>query len=145
LISYVYPFPPYEESEDGVGQEIEKVAQVLKTSAPEGVILSSIPVVAVAAGREVLPGSELGRYSVSDGTTSSPPSLTSLGDIRTAVKMKKPSAIVLKRSPSSWNYMLGVPGLRTLPRRELIKLEARVKKGYRLTYESEIMDVLIPK
>lgn len=89
------------------GAETGMVAAYVRGRVPGGPILTPLPAIAVAAGREVLPGTELGAHAVLTKGREKDAArlhLTTLRALTRAVERRAPRAIVLHRSDDALDF-----------------------------------------
>lgn len=131
LVVLYYDLPPTDD--EGASAQIRELAEFVEAEAPEGPVLTPIPIVAVEAKREVLPGTEMGMFAVMASRRAERArrlKLTTLPELTRAVEERVPAAVVLRRGRSPWNFAWINPTLRLQPRREIADLVRAIHKGY---------------
>jgi hypothetical protein len=105
LMALYQPIPS-----SGLGRadaEIDSAAAYIRRAVPAGRILTPMPAVAVAAGRDVIPGTELGANAVlalgRDGDAARL-HLATLRGLARAVEARRPRAIVLHRTDDALDF-----------------------------------------
>jgi hypothetical protein len=87
--------------------EVIAAATYIRRSVPSGPILTPLPAIAAAAGREVIPGTELGAYAVlakGRGKDAARLHLTTLRALTREVETRRPRAIVLHRGDDALDF-----------------------------------------
>ncbi len=117
LLVLFHPLP--RPAKGGTSTALNEVAAFIESSAADGPILTSIPIVAVESGREIVTGTEMGMFSAmgqNEEDRARRLHFTTLKLITDAVTDKEPAAIVLMRGNSVWNFKWISPSLRRQPK-----------------------------
>jgi hypothetical protein len=135
----------------GIGRadaEIAAVASYLRRAVPPGPILSPQPAIAVAADRDVLPGTELGAYAVlAKGREKEAAALrlTTPRLLARAVERRLPSAIVLHRTDEVLDFGRDrATGRRQAPA-AIQRFQRAVSERYERRYTTPSLAVYLPR
>ena len=134
--------------EGQVEADIVDAARYVRGNAPAGPILTPVPIVAVEADREVMPGTEMGMFSAlhpKERTLARHLRMTTVKDLTIMVKKKIPAAIVMFRRGPNWNFRWIVPTLRRQPRRLHGRLLKAINTEYRQTFGNNTLGVYLRK
>ena len=139
--------PPHVRAERALLTDLTQCARhVAATTPPDAVVLPPEPLIATGACRPVLPGSELGPFSV---THELPPAraqrlrLLTLEGLRARVAAGEPDVIVLSRVHVNWPR--SIPSLRRIPLPQLDELTRTILQGYVPTWQNPSFVVLSPR
>jgi hypothetical protein len=147
LIAFVYPVPPVLVMPAQL-QAVREAANALQTNVLSAEpILSSIPAVASSAGRDVVPGTQLGKHSIGDPRSQDAlvrrqPSIEKLAAL---VVSGKVSAVILERGDSPANFSLYFPSDKKVPAKQRNLLRNTVERSYRLVRRFDKWEVYLPK
>ncbi len=146
LLSLYHDLP---RTADGQAEaDIVEAARYIRENAPAGPILTPVPIVAVEAGRDVIPGTEMGMFSAlhpQKQTLARRLRMTTVRELTITVKKKIPAAIVLRRRGAAWNFQWIVPSLRRQPRKLHGRLIGAINTGYRRTWGNKKVWVYLRK
>lgn len=145
-VAFVYPLPTM--TEDDADREVVEVARAINENAGKGPVLTPLGIVAVAADRKVLKGTERGVFSLmadENSRLAERVNMTTLEKLADSVKDREAAAVVTVKDPFEWNFNLQVPGMVHQPYKDRRKLDKALKRGYRAVYASDTMEVMIPK
>ena len=146
LLSLYHDLPVTVEGQ--VEADIVDAARYVRGNAPAGPILTPVPIVAVEADREVMPGTEMGMFSAlhpKERTLARHLRMTTVKDLTIMVKKKIPAAIVMFRRGPNWNFRWIVPTLRRQPRRLHGRLLKAINTEYRQTFGNNTLGVYLRK
>ncbi len=127
---------------------IVEAAEYLQENAPAGPILTPLPIVAVEAGRDVIPGTEMGMFCAlhpKKRTLARSLRMTTVRDLTITVKKKIPAAIVLHRGGPNWNFRWIVPTLRRQPRKLHRRLIGAINTEYKRAWGNRTVWVYLRK
>lgn len=144
-VAWIYP-PPATGAEFA-DAEIREVAQAINIHAERGTILTPVPAVAVASRRNVLPGTELGMYSVmakGDEKRARELNLTTLHGLADALDKRQLTAVVDSKE-SSWSFRLRFPSREPHPQQRYRKYTEALRANYTKVHQSETMTVYVVK
>lgn len=140
--------PAWLSDEAGAAASVEAAAAYIRETVPPGEILAAVPIVAVDAGRPVIPGTEMGQFSVmgpAEQDRAANLHLTTLPDLQKIVESRRPVAIVAIRGPSSWNFFWQSPSLALQPRASYASFWKAVDDNYFRAFASGDIEVLLPR
>ncbi len=146
LLTLYHDLPVTEDRE--VDVDIVEAAQYLEENAPSGPILTPLPIVAVQAGRDVIPSTEMGMFCAlhkKKRTLAQRLRMTTVRDLTITVKKKIPAAIVLHRRGATWNFKWVVPTLRRQPRKLHGRLMKAINTEYKKTWGNRTVWVYLRK
>ncbi|MCU0664157.1 MAG: glycosyltransferase family 39 protein [Myxococcota bacterium] len=127
---------------------VEEVAAYLRTKVPPGPVLTSLPIVAVEAGRKVWPGTHMGMFAaMNPGQDDKAQRIgfTTIALLTTAVASRKPAAIVKLVGSSVWNFRWRVPSLQRQPDTLYSAYEKAIADNYSVAFKSGNLELLVPK
>ncbi|MHC4478288.1 MAG: hypothetical protein ACYTEL_21840 [Planctomycetota bacterium] len=110
-------------------------------------VLTSFPIIAIEAEREVFAGLEMGKFAVTSELPEdkarrlhlvTPAMLTEL------VATEQPGAVILHGFPSPWNFTWSVPSLRPNDRQQIATFFDTMNRHYYLGFKNERFAVLLP-
>ncbi len=145
-IALLYPLPRV--VEDDVNDEVTEAAGAIERLSQKGPVLTPVPLVAVEAGRQVLPGTEQGMFAAmapEDRALARRLHLTTLADITAAVQRREPAAVVWMRRKGSWNFKLEIPSMRRQQKKLHRRLDKTIRQNYRRVHRTQSMDILARK
>lgn len=148
FVSLIYPFPPASTGDQGLFEEIDEVVEILREQAPPGPLLTTVPAIAVEAGRRVVPGTETGQYSTMSSARRRRARglrLTTLDDLAETLQKKVPAALVLSRDPFHGSFRLEVPSMSRQPKREILRFEKEIRRNYLSLHSTRTMEVLVKR
>lgn len=138
--------PPPAGSQRAAGS-VEAAAAYIASEVPPGEVLAALPIVAVDAGRPVLPRTEMGQFSAMgprDESRAKALNLTTLGELRAAVESREPVAIVKLRGNASWNFQWQSPSLSPQPAAVYSGFVKAIEENYSRAFSSGDIEVLVP-
>jgi hypothetical protein len=119
LLVLLHPLPDVLPDAERTAGRFVAAGRFVREHAPAGPILASIPIVAVEAGRDVIPGTEMGQFAVmgpKDAARAKSLHLTTLDDLTSTVRSRAPAAIVkLVGRTVNWNFGWQIPALSMQP------------------------------
>lgn len=127
---------------------VEDIAAHLRAKVPPGKLLTSLPIVAVEAGREVWPGTHMGMFAAMDpgqDTRAKRLHLTTIAALTAAVAARGPVAIVKLTGSSVWNFRWRIPSLQRQPEKLYSAYEKAIADNYTLDYKSGNLELLVSK
>jgi hypothetical protein len=139
--------PPRKPNERTAGF-VEDIADYLRNKVPPGPVLTSLPIVAVEAKREVWPGTHMGMFAAMDpgqDMRARRLNLTTISLLTEAVRSRKPAAIVKLVGSSVWNFKWRVPSLRRQPDRIYTAYEKAIAENYEMAFKSGNLELLVPR
>jgi hypothetical protein len=129
-------------------EEVARAAAFVRAhTAPSARVACTLPEVALQAGRDVLPGLEMGKFGF---TEEMPPAaaarrrLAHADAVEAALREKSVGAVVLSRS-RNWNFGWSAPSLRPTSAATLARLRAALDEGWRVAYADGSVLVLLPR
>jgi hypothetical protein len=144
LVGLFHPRPSVTAGAERTDERVLGAARFVREHAPPGLILAAIPIVAVEAGREVVPGTEMGQFSVlapQDAARASTVHLTTLDDLTSSVRSRAPAAIVMLAGQSNWNFRWQVPSLSFQPQALYDRFERQIRASYARAYSIANIEV----
>ncbi|MCP4674864.1 MAG: hypothetical protein GY854_05015 [Deltaproteobacteria bacterium] len=145
-IALLYPLPRVVEHD--VNDELDEIVEVLKGSVPQGPVLTPVPLIAVMADREVIPGTEQGMYSAmapEDHRIARRLRLVTIPGLTKIVSKKTPAAIVRMTGRSNWNFRWQVPSMLRQPKKAERAFTKAIRKHYRRIHRTRSMEILVRK
>jgi hypothetical protein len=145
FVSWLGPRP---ETQDYMPDALLDTAKYVRehTSA-DGRVLTSFPIIAIEAEREVFRGLEMGKFAV----TSEIPEdkarrlhLVTPGILTELVRTKEPGAVVLHGFPSRWNFAWSVPSLRPNEKQQMLIFFRTLDQHYHVAFKKHPFVVLLP-
>ena len=130
-------------------EEVAEVAAFVRKEVPPGPLLAPLGVVAVEAGRAVIPGTEMGPFSAmppTDADAARAHRFTIVPDLTAAVKARVPAAVVRVTSPRTslvWNFRWAVPSMKDQPNVVLEDFESAIRACYKQAKATASMEVLV--
>lgn len=121
-------------------------AEFVRERAPPGPILATIPIVAVEAGREVMPGTEMSPFAVmgpQDAAIAKRLHLATLNELTSTVRSRTPAAIVRLVGNAMWNFRWQVPSLSGQPDALYEAFEREINANYVRAYSVNNVEVLL--
>jgi hypothetical protein len=125
---------------------VRSVASFLNENAPPGPILTPMPIVATEAGREIMPGTDMGMFTVmgaEDRERAENLRLVTLDQLVAMVNKREPAAIVLRNKNSPWNFMWRAPSLRRQPPNHYARFLQALQANYAPAHEAGFFVVLL--
>lgn len=147
-IALLYPTPDTIVIDEGATAEIGQVGDAIRASARPGPVLTPVTAVAVAAGRGVVSGTELGMFAVMDPgerALARRMGLTTLPELTALLKRKAIPAVVRMQGVSDWNFRVAVPGMEPQPKDARAAFERELRLRYRTMSQFATMEVLVPE
>jgi hypothetical protein len=147
LLSLVLILPP--EVSEGAATEVEEVGAFLRNEVEEGPLLTPLGIVAVEAGRDVIPGTEMGAFSAmhsDDAELARELKMTTLNDLTRSVLDQEPAAIIKTIDPRPWivwNFRWAMPSLDTQPLEQIYAFEDALSECYEPVWRTQTMEVYI--
>lgn len=130
----------------GTSEEPEAIGAYLREHVPPGPVLTPVPIVAIEAGRDVVPGTEMGMFAAmrpEDRKLARRLNLVTLQDLIGFVEDQRPAAIVKMKGSSKWNFKWTVPTLRRQPAKAYARFEAAMHQHYQPAKRFRTMEVLV--
>ena len=127
---------------------VRSVAAFLEENAPEGPILSPVLIVATEAEREIMPGTDMGMFTVmasDDRERAEELHLVTLDGLVGMVNRREPAAIVLRAGNSPWNFMWRMPTLRRHPSNEYARFQQALRANYKPAHQARDLLVFLRK
>jgi hypothetical protein len=146
-INLLFMLPP--ENAEGAATDAEEVAAYIERHVEPGPLLTPAGIVAVEAGRAVLPGTELGTFSAmlpGMEQRAARHRMTTLADLARRVRLREPAAIVRMIEPEPWvvwNFRWALPEMRDQPIEAVHDFEDAVAEAYRPVWAAGTMEVLV--
>ncbi|HVO50080.1 MAG TPA: glycosyltransferase family 39 protein [Thermoanaerobaculia bacterium] len=122
-------------------------AFVRARTAPSARIACTLPEVALEAGRDVLPGLEMGKFGFTEEMTPARAARLHLAHasvLEEALRDRTVGAVVLSQS-RNWNFGWSAPSLRPTSRETLARLRAALDAGWKVGDANETVLVLVPR
>ncbi|MCP4606491.1 MAG: hypothetical protein GY847_39285 [Proteobacteria bacterium] len=132
---------------DEADAEIQEVAEIIQENASKGPILTPMPLVAAAADRDVLPGTEQGMFSVMSPNNQDLAyrfHLTTIPDLVAEIYEQTPAAIIRIKGIPNKNFGREVPSMRNQSKKNYKKFSKAVHLNYRRIHRAANMEVLVP-
>jgi len=136
---------------EGASTEVSQVARFLRSEVGEGPVLTPATIVAVEAGREVIPGTEMGTFSAmrpDAGEEARRRHMTTLPELARIVAAREPAAIVKTIEPAPWrvwNFRWVLPSLDDQPIDAIKLFEDQIEASYRPAMRTTTMEVFVPR
>ena len=146
LLVLFHPLPRL--ARGGTSTALNEVAAFIESSAPDGPILTSIPMVAVESGREIITGTEMGMFSAmgpNEEDRAKRLHFTTLRLVTEEVTDKVPSAIVLMIGKSVWNFKWSSPSLRRQPKKAHRAFMKAITTNYDPALRNDKFVVYLPR
>jgi hypothetical protein len=127
---------------------VKSLAAFLETEVPEGPILTPVPIVAVEAGREIMPGTDMGMFTVmasGEEQRAAQLNLVTIDGLASMVNAREPAAIVLRTGNSPWNFMWQMPTLRRHSGDLYARFQRALHSNYREAHRAGPYRVLVRK
>lgn len=130
-------------------EEVAEVAAFVRKGVPPGPLLAPLGVVAVEAGRAVIPGTEMGPFSAmppTDSDAARAHRFTVVPDLTAAVKARVPAAVIRVAAPRTslvWNFRWAVPSMKDQPSVVLEDFESAIRACYKQKKATASMEVLV--
>jgi hypothetical protein len=125
---------------------VRSVAEFIEGHAPEGPVLTPVLIVATEAGREIMPGTDMGMFTVmasNDYRQAEEMNLITLDGLVGMVNSREPAAIVLKAGNSPWNFMWSMPTLRRHPSNEYARFQQALRANYKPAHQARDLVVYL--
>jgi hypothetical protein len=145
LISF-FLILPFEVTE-GAATEPEEVGAFIRNEVEPGPVLSPAGIVAVEAGRDVIPGTEMGTFSAmhpDDAQRAARAHMTTLPELTRLVLDQEPAAIVKMIDPGPWivwNFRWTLPSFDTQPLDAIYAFEDAISECYEPVWTTMTMEV----
>ena len=139
---------PFEVTE-GAATEPEEVGAFIRDEVDEGPLLTPLGIVAVEAGRDLVPGTEMGAFSAmhpEDAPLARERKMTTMTELTRSVRQQEPAAIVKTIDPEPWivwNFRWAMPSLDTQPLEEIYAFEDAISECYEPVWRTMTMEVYI--
>jgi hypothetical protein len=146
LLVLFHPLP--KQAKGGTSTALNEVAAFIESSVADGSILTSTPIVAVESEREIITGTEMGMFSAmgqNEETRARRLHFTTLKLITDAVIDREPSAIVLMKGNSVWNFKWISPSLRRQSKKAHRTFMKAVATNYNRALRNDKFVVYLPK
>ncbi len=146
LLVLLHPLPKRMPEPTAATSEI--IGSYLRDEVPRGPVLTPIPIVAVEAERQVVPGTEMGMFSAmhpQDHKLARRLRLVTLYDLISTISKREPAAIVRLTGGAKWNFKWTVPTLRRQPKKLYKMFEKAIKKNYKIVKRHKNIEVLVPR
>jgi hypothetical protein len=114
---------------------------------PSARVACTLPEVALEAGRDVLPGLEMGKFGFTEEMTPARAARLRLAHaavLEEALRARTVGAVVLSRA-KNWNFGWSAPSLRPTSPETLARLKAVLDAGWRVAYADPSVFVLLPR
>lgn len=134
---------------EGAAREVEEIGAFIRNEVPPGPVLTPATIVAVEAGRDVVPGTEMGHFAAWfpwDSARAARYHMTTLPDLARAVEEQVPAAIVLVIEPLGWrvwNFQWAMPAKDAQPELYTKEFEDKVETCYRSVWRTSAMEVFV--
>jgi hypothetical protein len=127
---------------------LDRAAAYLRAEVPAGPILTPVPMVAIEAGRAVIPGTEMGMFAAmgpQDRPLAKRLRLTTLPDLARVVEARQAAAVVKMPGAAVWNFRWQVPTLHRQPPGAYSRFEQALAKNYELGRRAGNLEILVPR
>ncbi len=144
-LSLLLPLPAVEINPSA--DSIREVADFISENVPPGPLLTPLPIIAIEAGRDVIPGTEMGVFSVMhprDLVRARDLNLVTLPTLKDLINRQVPAAMVRLKGDSYWNFAWQVPAIDLQPSAAYIEFVQAGTKSYRDVYVGEDFVVSVP-
>jgi hypothetical protein len=114
---------------------------------PSARVACTLPEVALEAGRDVLPGLEMGKFGFTEEMTPARAARLHLAHasvLEEALRARTVGAVVLSQS-RNWNFGWSAPSLRPTTKETLARLRSALDAGWRVAYADPSVLVLLPR
>lgn len=148
LLPALVLYHPLPKTVDSTSHQIEMLALYLREEVPPGPILTPTPIVAVEAGRDVIPGTNMGMFAAvhpADADLAHRFHYVTIRDLIGVVERQEPVAIVKMAGSSRWNFKWTIPTLRRQPRGIYSRFEQAMARHYELATRQKNMEILVPR
>ncbi len=145
-IALLYPTPRVVEND--VNDEFDEIVEVLKSHVPKGPVLTPVPLVAVMADQQVVPGTEQGMYSAmapEDRRVARRLQMVTIPGLTRIVNKRIPTAIIRMTGRSNWNFRWQVPSMLRQPRKVERAFNKAIRKHYLRIHRTRSMEILVRK
>ncbi|HUT76839.1 MAG TPA: hypothetical protein VM285_04090 [Polyangia bacterium] len=145
LVLY-HPLP--RQNRESTAMSVEAVGRFLREQVPPGPILTSLPIVAVESGRDVMPGTEMGMFAAmapEERKRARRLHFTTLADMTRMIEDQEPEALVLMAGDNVWNFKWQIPTLRRQPKKAHARFRKAVKENYESAFRSRMLEVWLPE
>jgi 4-amino-4-deoxy-L-arabinose transferase-like glycosyltransferase len=128
--------------------DVARAAAFVRTHTPPSArIACTLPEVALEAGRDVLPGLEMGKFGFTEEMTPERAArlrLTHASALEEALRARTVGAVVLSQM-KNWNFGWSAPSLRPTSKETLARLRSALDEGWRIAYADASVVVLLPR
>jgi hypothetical protein len=148
ILPAIVLFHPLPRTVESTSYETEMLALYLEEKIPPGPILTPTPIVAVQAGREVIPNTNMGMFAAvhpKDREIAERFHYTTIPELIEIVEREEPVAIVKMKGSSRWNFKWTIPTLRRQPQGVYRQFEKAMRDHYRVATRRKHMEILVPK
>lgn len=114
---------------------------------PQGPVLTPMPEVALAAGRPVVPRSEMGKFAITaemEPTEAFARNIIYFGELVFIVESRYPAAVVLSAN-ERWNFRRSIPSLRWISDPSYQQFERALASRYVRAYSNSSFVVYLPR
>jgi 4-amino-4-deoxy-L-arabinose transferase-like glycosyltransferase len=114
---------------------------------PSARVACTLPEVALEAGRDVLPGLEMGKFGFTEEMTPARAARLHLAHasvLEEALRARTVGAVVLSQA-RNWNFGWSAPSLRPTSKETLARLRSALDVGWRVAYADPSVLVLLPR
>jgi hypothetical protein len=125
---------------------IMSLASHLEAEVPQGPILTPVPIVATEAGREIMPGTDMGMFTVmasGEEERAARLNLVTIDGLAGMLDRREPAAVVLRSGTSPWNFMWQTPSLRRHPREHYNRFLRALRANYREAHRAGPYTLLV--
>ncbi len=145
-LSLLQPLPAVEIKPAAVS--IREVADFISEHVPPGPLLTPLPIIAIEAGRDVIPGTEMGVFSVMhprDLVRARDLNLVTLPNLKDLINRQVPAAMVRLKGDSYWNFAWQVPAIDLQPSAAYLEFVQAGAKLYQDVYVGKDFVVSVPR
>jgi hypothetical protein len=132
----------------GALDDVERAAAFVRSHTPPGArVACTLPEVALEAGRDVLPGLEMGKFGFTEEMPTERAARLGLAHatvLETALRTRQVAAVVLSQK-LFWNFAWSAPSIRPTSRETLARLRAALDEKWRVAYADGTVVVLLPR
>jgi hypothetical protein len=134
---------------EGAATEVEEIGAFIRNEVEEGPVLTPANIIAVEAGRDALPGTEMGKFAAMfpwDEPRANRYHMTTLPLLISAVENSEPAAIILIHQPEGWlvwNFQMGLPAMQKQPYPLIQSFRETVETCYRVAWRTSTMEVFV--
>jgi hypothetical protein len=134
---------------EGAAREVEEIGAFIRNEVDEGPLLTPVNIIAVECDRDVVHGTEMGKFSAMhpwEAKRAHKYHMTTLTDLIESVEDLEPAAIILIIEPVGWrlwNFEWALPSLESQPEEYIEDFENAVEECYEPAWRTSTMEVFV--